>query len=131
MGLRLDFLPWFGSGAAGQGQAVSALALEASFERLQVELAGRIVHGHQLRVIAAARPASTPMAADAPLVWYCQGPGPYWYRAIARCQRRWLRWQVNWQLQTVNAEQLRSALRHDPQASQRILGKLKGQRLYA
>lgn len=132
MDLKLGWLPglWLVSGRdRGAGNAPQ---LQQSLCRQRLAIAGGLLDGHRLRVVLAPMPSAEALAAGrASVAWYCLGPGGQGYRALADCRRNWRGWQVDWQLQPLAPAQLQRALAQDPQATARVFGRLRGQRLYA
>lgn len=118
MDVRLGLLPrWLGA-ASGAAKASQAAVLAASLQRLQVE-------GMPVRVLTVVT------AGQLPASWYCQGPGPCWYRAAAQWRWTWRGWQLRWQLQALDQPQLWQALQGDPPTCRRVFGQLRDRRLYA
>ena len=132
MDLKPGWLPglWLMSGAdAGAGVPPG---LQQSLHRQRLAIAGGVLDGYRLRVVLAPALGTEALAAGrASVAWYCLGPQGQGYRALAHCRRNWGGWQVDWQLQALAPEQLQQALAHDPQATARVFGRLRGQRLYA
>lgn len=132
MDLKPGWLPglWLASGR--EGGAGVAPGLLQSLRRQRLVIAGGLLDGHRLRVVLAPMPSAEALAAGhASVGWYCLGPGGQGYRALADCRRSWRGWQVDWQLQALEPAQLQQALAQDPQATARVFGRLRGQRLYA
>jgi hypothetical protein len=117
-GVRLGLLARWRGAASETAQASQASVLAASLQRLQLQ-------GTPVRVLTGVT------AGQLPAAWYCQGPGPCWYRADAQWRWTWRGWQLCWQLQALDQQQLWQALQADPQTCHRVFGKLRGRRLYA
>jgi hypothetical protein len=133
MGSRSGWLPWLWAVTGGEMRAEQGPDLQAQWQRLSTEVDGCVLAGRQLRVLLAPPlPAEAVAAGTGCVSWYCLGPAARGYRAQACCRRNWRGcWQVSWQLQALDSGQLQHALGADAQASARVFGRLRGQRLYA
>lgn len=93
--------------------------MHQSFDGIEFPASGGL-RGRDMRVVKRVIEAADNGMCSSDILgayWYCVGPGPGYYVAIAqRVQLNWLRSRLEWVIRPLSAERMRGALMGDKQA---------------
>lgn len=98
-------------------------ALQSSFARHTFGTPDGPVSGASLRVVKTSNQVSrhtSPVPAE--VFWYCVGPGPSYFLAIAQIGMNRRRFEVDWTVRPLTEERMRAALAGDREATALAFG---------
>ncbi|MCD7097821.1 hypothetical protein [Stenotrophomonas sp. MMGLT7] len=98
-------------------------ALQSSFAAHRFDTPDGPVGGASLRVVKASNQVSRHTSnVPAEVFWYCVGPGPSYFLAIAQVRMKGRRFEVDWTVRPLTEERMRAALAGDRKATALAFG---------